>query len=192
MKLSKKFFANLISLVFNPFLFIYLTIFFNFNKVFTFDSTYKYIFFVVTVAILMLVYLLNTLQIKDHALILHSLNRKDRDNYYLICIFLMSFIVLFTNSFTLNQFKSILLFFVFYCGMMFLVNHNIDKVSMHVSAFVIFIVTFIHRVSYIGFTFFLFLPLLFWARIYLRKHTLFQLYLGLFVGLLTGIFILLL
>jgi len=76
--------------------------------------------------------------------------------------------------------------FVFF-SMMYLINKYIDKVSMHAATFTFAIFYLIDKSSTLFILFILFLPLIFWSRWKLHKHTEFQLFLGAMVGVLIGL-----
>lgn len=116
-----------------------------------------------------------------------DVTRKDRDFIYVAGLFAFLFnAILF--SYFLNPmwfFKSMLI--VIFLGTFFFVNKYVDKASMHAGAFTFGIVYLVGSYGQIFSLGLVILPLVYWARIKLHKHTWKQLFLGTLLGLFMGL-----
>jgi len=180
-------FALAISTFTNPFIVISLTFLItNFNLIF--NNTDNFILFlVISIGLPLSFYLYEIGKHKKHLLHYISLEKKDRDVVYLITIFCLTFSAIFfsymrTKFWTLN---SILL--DIFITLMYIVNKYIDKASMHAAGFCFAVMYLSDRVNPSFGILLIILPIIYWARIKLHKHTWIQLLLGSVIGMIGGL-----
>lgn len=191
---SKTFLANAISIILNPIVLIYFIFIIGFRDKLFLDfvdfSSFFLLFFSLFLPVLFL-YIISTFKIDtiNKKLVRIPVKREDRNKFYLFIIFVLLFNIYVSSSFITDSFRTIIMFFVIYIGLMFFANIAIDKASMHASAFVLFVMVMIDKVSFWYFGLFILLPALFWARKYLHRHDNFELLLGTTIGLICGFLI---
>lgn len=116
-----------------------------------------------------------------------NLNRSERAPIYLFGVFSSLFnAVIFSH---LQQYfwveVSMLALVVF--ASIFLINKYIDKLSMHTFFFSLSIMLLIDKINLAYGIFFVVMPIVFWSRITLHKHSWLQLYLGTVLGMIIGL-----
>lgn len=125
---------------------------------------------------------------KDNKLLVPSISLDRRDRFYVYTIAVFGFT---GAGFVLQVIESPLttltiLFSIFFAAM-FLINEYLDKVSMHSASctFLVFFLTFHYYIE--AAVLIILLPVIFWSRMALRRHTLLQLVLGVVVGATMGL-----
>jgi len=116
-----------------------------------------------------------------------NLPRESRSTPLIVAIYSFLFCTILLSIFNQLLWEKISILFVVFAGVMYLANRYIDKASWHaaVLAFCIFYIADKISLDYVFGL--LLLPVMFWARILLHKHTWVQLYLGTVIGLIIGI-----
>lgn len=186
-KLNSTFLAKVLSFLSNPFFLIFLAVVIG-DSEFIFDELGQILMFVVVgISLPLIVYINQILKHKEHFWHFISLNRDARVPVYLISIYSAFFNILIFSYLHLSfwVFQGILIFILF--TLMYIINRYIDKVSMHTAAFTFATFYLIDKASTTFVLLLLLLPLVYWARIKLHRHTKFQLFLGTMVGVFVGL-----
>lgn len=116
-----------------------------------------------------------------------TIPRERRNTILLMAVYTFLFnAIIFSSVYDLFWQKISILMVVF-AGLMYLANKYFDKASWHAGVFAFSVFYLADKIS-LAFSFLLILlPILYWARILLNKHTWLQLYLGTVVGLIMGL-----
>ncbi len=116
-----------------------------------------------------------------------NLSRERRNTPLLVGIYSFLFNTILFSIFGEYLWVKISILLVIYAGIMYLANKYIDKASWHagVLAFSIFYIA--DKISLVFAFALILMPVIFWARVLLHKHTWLQLYLGTVIGLVIGI-----
>ncbi len=116
-----------------------------------------------------------------------NLPRERRNTPLLVGIYSFIFNTILFSTFNEDLWLRISILLVIYAGVMYLANRYIDKASWHASVLAFSILYVSDKIS-LAFAFALILmPVVFWTRVILHKHTWVQLYLGTVIGLVIGI-----
>jgi hypothetical protein len=116
-----------------------------------------------------------------------SIPREERNLPLMISIYVFLFSGIVFTSLNEILWQKISILFVIFCGVMYLANKYIDKASWHAAALAFCIFYVVDKVNY-AFAFgLILLPVIFWSRILLHKHSWVQLYLGTVLGMIIGI-----
>lgn len=118
-----------------------------------------------------------------------ELNRNERDSAYLVGLIgsMVAVVVYTTADFIDIKAIEISMLLAVFMGIMYFVNRYADKASLHASTFTICVFALSHFVSLAYGSAFLILPIIYWSRIELRKHTWAQLILGTLLGAFIGL-----
>lgn len=151
------------------------------------NSTLLFVFLGVGFSTIGIVYSYQLLKHKGKLAEYVDIPRKERDFIYVAGAFSFLFnAVLF--SYLQNQvwfFKSIIV--VIFLSVFFFINKYLDKASMHAGAYTFGVVYLIESYGQIFSLGLILLPLIYWSRIKLHKHTWRQLFLGTILGLFMGL-----
>lgn len=177
--------AKVISAVFNPVL-LYPIVFtlVAFSKKQDFGA---YLFYMFVIYFPLAIYLLWFVYVKHKGNIqLLVWNRNERNGIYLLGAYTSLFATIFftplaINFWIINSFLSFLIF-----GSFYLLNKYIDKASLHAGIYS-YLVIYLANFNLLFLFLLIFLPLIYWSRIILHKHTWLQLFLGSVVGMFIGI-----
>lgn len=116
-----------------------------------------------------------------------SIPRERRNTILLMAVYTFIFNTILFSIFGEVFWQKVSTLLVVYSGLMYLANRYFDKASWHAGVFAFSIFYIADKIS-LAFTFLLILlPVLYWARILLHKHTWLQLYMGTVIGLVIGI-----
>ncbi|CAG1023423.1 hypothetical protein DOJK_02326 [Patescibacteria group bacterium] len=99
--------------------------------------------------------------------------------------FLFNTLIFATQGIVLWQKISIM--FVIYAGIMYLANRFLDKASWHAGAFAFSVLYLADKIAIQYALLLILLPVVYWARMKLNRHTWIQLYLGTVIGLIMGL-----
>lgn len=116
-----------------------------------------------------------------------NLSRQDRNTPLIVAIYTFLFSTILLTIFNQLLWEKISVLFVVFSGLMFLANRYIDKASWHAAVLAFCVLYVADKISLIYLFGLILLPIIFWARILLHKHTWLQLYLGTVIGLVIGI-----
>ena len=186
-KLNSTFLAKVLSLISNPFLIIFVGVLIG-DSEFIFEQPGELLMFIIVgLSLPLIVYINEMLKHKEHFWHYVSLSRESRFPVYLISIYSAFFNIVVFSYLHLSfwVFQGILVFVLF--SAMYLVNRYIDKVSMHAAAFTFASFYLIDKASTAFILLLFLLPLVYWSRIKLHRHTTFQLFLGTMIGLFIGL-----
>lgn len=116
-----------------------------------------------------------------------SIPRERRNTILLMAVYTFIFNTILFSMLGEAFWQKVSTLLVVYSGLMYLANRYFDKASWHAGVFAFSIFYIADKIS-LAFTFLLILlPVLYWARILLHKHTWLQLYMGTVIGLVIGI-----
>lgn len=116
-----------------------------------------------------------------------NLPRERRNTPLLVAIYSFLFNTVLFGIFNEPLWQEISILLVIYAGSMYLANRYIDKASWHAGVLAFCVFYLADKIS-MAFAFgLILLPVIFWARVLLHKHTWIQLYLGTVIGLVIGI-----
>lgn len=179
--------ANLLSVVLNPFLVLTLTLVLaNLNRSDTlFGPALFLLIFVVLIPFILYTYIVS--KDKKSFFKFHNLSRERRDLVYLFGIFttFLTSIIFLHLELSYWFLNSLVLFIL--ASTMFLINKYIDKISVHTAVLSFSILYLIDKVSINLIILFLLLPLVYWSRRVLHKHTKLQLFTGMVIGMGVGL-----
>lgn len=179
--------ANFFSAIFNPFIVILITIIVAFFPIIN-VAPGSFLFFICVLFFPVFFYYIHEIysKKKDYDDIV-NLNRSEREPIYLFGVFSSLFnVVIFANldqGFWITLSMLSLVTF----SLTYLANKYFDKLSMHAFFFALSVMILVDRVNIAYGIFFIVMPVIFWSRITLHKHTWLQLYLGTVLGLVMGL-----
>ena len=115
--------------------------------------------------------------------------REARQTIYLLAVFTFTLnAVIFGTDLIPNVFFANLAMVVaILFAASYLINKYIDKLSMHVAMYAFVVMLLTGKVNNSFAILFIFLPVIIWSRIVLKKHTWLQILLGLAIGMAIGI-----
>lgn len=116
-----------------------------------------------------------------------NLPRHERNLPLIVGIYTFLFSTILLTAFNQLLWEKISVLFVIFCGFMYLANRYIDKASWHAAVLAFCIFYLADKISLIYVFGLLLLPIIFWTRIVLHKHSWLQLYLGTVIGLVIGL-----
>lgn len=181
----KKFIALTVSALFNP-IFLF-AVAFSWLVLATKQNLGFYLFFLSTIYLPVVVYVLWFVYVKHKGNIkLLVWNRKERDGIYLMGAYTSLFASIFFSQLGVSfwTYNAVLTFILF--GSYYLLNKYLDKASLHAGVFA-FLVFYLTNLNLAFILLLIFLPLIWWSRFYLHKHTRLQLFLGTVAGMVIGI-----
>lgn len=151
------------------------------------NPTPLFVFFGVGFAAIGIAYAYQLLKHRSDFVKYFDIPRKERDFIYVAGSFAFLF-----NAILFTYFQNVAWFFksmliVIFLGVFFFVNKYVDKASMHAGAFTFGIVYLVGSYGQLFSLGLIILPLVYWARIKLHKHTWKQLFLGTLLGLFMGL-----
>lgn len=182
-----KTYAQLVSVVTNPFLVLFLALYIHFEFEIT-QSEFEFgALFISAFAICAVMYLVVLQRYKDTWLQHIDLNRRERV-YILFAIAIgFSFITGVSSLRDYSQdFQEMVTLLTIYWGVMALLTMFITKVSLHASMLLFMSISIFNENLLLMILGLVLFPLMFWSRKKLHKHTFMQLILGSSVGLIFG------
>jgi len=145
------------------------------------------LFVVITVLPTFLYYINLIRQHKKHPLHFVAISQDKRNSLYLLCIFCLAFNIVFF-AYVQDRFWTLhALVFLIGTSLFYLINKYIGKASMHAAAYTFSILYLADRVSMSFAILFIGLPIIFWSRIKLHKHSWLELLLGTSIGMIIGL-----
>jgi len=177
--------ALIISAITNPFVLLIVGFYYA-NRLE--DAGWSIFLFIVTGTFLpSIVYISKLVKHRTNLFKFVSIPQKDRDPIYLTAIysFIFNFVIFNYIGDAYWVYNSMLV--IIYLGIMYLVNRYIDKASVHASTLSFVTLYLIDKVDVRFSILLLVLPLVYWSRIRLHKHTWLQLFLGTGIGMLIGL-----
>lgn len=182
------FLAQFISWIYNPFFIIPITLMVShlqeINK-----NPFPFIFFLSVGGLPSILYYLYE-EFKHKAKpweFLVSIPREKRNTPLLIAVYSFLFVTIILSGLGEILWVEISVVMVIFAGSMYLANKYIDKASWHAAAMAFCVFYFVDKIS-LNYTFgLLLLPVIFWSRVLLHKHSWLQLYLGMVIGLVVGL-----
>ncbi len=180
-------FAVAISFISNPFFVLpFAVIISNLNYMIS-DLGALLMFLLLSTIPVFYFYTYEILNHKEHHLHYVSISRNNRSQIYLIGIatFVLT-TLLFFHLGNIFWFYHGLLFVIFIASA-YLLNKYIDKLSMHAASFAFVTLYMADRINIAFALLFFIIPLVYWSRIKLHKHTWLQLFLGASLGMVFGL-----
>lgn len=180
--------AAFLSWVFNPFIILPLTLI-SAHITEINARPMPFIFFLFVGAFpVFFTYLYEEYKHKENTLqFLVSLSRERRNTPLLVTLYSFLFNAILFGIFNEYLWQKISILFVIYAGFLYLANRYFDKASWHASMMAFSIFYLADKVT-ISLAFgLILLPVIFWSRVTLHKHSWLQLYLGTVIGLVVGI-----
>ncbi|MFS8131166.1 MAG: phosphatase PAP2 family protein [Candidatus Dojkabacteria bacterium] len=180
--------AKVISIISNPVLFLVGSFLLGNLQIVRANPQITVIFFTVGGFFPFILYIHYLWIHKKHIFEYTAVPREKRDNLYLAAIISFALVVL------MSVYSGISYFWV-YSGMLFVVlftsyyllNKYIDKASFHTGIFAFGVLYLTNRVSVAFAILLILVPFVGWSRVYLHKHTWFQLMLGTVIGMFLAI-----
>lgn len=183
----EKFWAQFISTLFNPFFVIIFT-FTAANYSILINQFGEFLLFLSIVFLpVFVIYIQVILKHKKHPIHFISIERTQRDKIYLIGVYSLLFATIIFANFNLSFWFLHSILLAIYISTLYLVNKYIDKASVHASTFAFAVLYLTDKVNLAYALLFFILPLIFWSRIELHKHTWIQLLLGAVIGMVIGL-----
>lgn len=185
---NSKIFAVVISSITNPIIVVLFALIAGNYQLIISEPKIAAMFFFLNLSLPIIFYIKVFVESKRELLDQSPITRNERYLIYLGAIFstLISTILF---AFTMQNYHWVLtsmLFCVLFSAY-YLINRYIDKISLHSGAFAFTMIYLSDRVSLVFVALLALLPLIFWARVKLHRHTWFQLLLGSSVGMFIGI-----
>lgn len=180
--------ANIVSWVFNPFFVLPISIIIsNLNEINT--NPFPFLMFsFVGGAPMLFYYLYVEYQHKESPWqFFISIPRVRRNPLLLMGVYTFFFNAVIFSYLHQSFWVSFAILGTIFCGLLYLVNKYIDKASWHAAGLAFSIFYIADRLSLAYAFLLILLPLVYWARIKLHKHTWVQLFLGTVVGMIIGL-----
>jgi len=184
-----KLIAHAISVLTNPLIIIYFMISVSYYDLIVKDISLFYILLFSLYVPTTVYYLMNVIKIDGFKIEKLSLDQNLRNPLFAYLLSTLIINYFFFNYIGTNEYVQLVLVLIIYISLLLFFNKLIDKVSMHASANTLFIMSLASKIDPLFLLLMLMLPLIFWSRIYLHRHTLNQLIFGSLIGLVCGLLI---